>query len=269
MEQVTIDTDVRNMPTPLWIPLVAGGVAGTFTDIALFPIDTIKTRLQSGGVTASFRGLYQGIGPAAVASAPAAALFFGSYELGKRYFPDTPFGHGQAAVGGEVISALFKVPFEVVKQRMQAGPVGTRGQATSVALDIYRTSGIRGCYAGLGAILAREIPFGFIQMPLYEVLKSWAIKRKPLGTELSTIEACGCGAIAGGIAAATTCPVDVWKTRLMLGDSNATIFSIARREGISALFGGLVPRVIWISIGGSVFFGVYEGMRAWLNQWAS
>lgn len=51
----------------------AGGVAGTAVDVALFPLDTLKTRLQSeAGFRASggFRGIYSGLGPAALASAP-------------------------------------------------------------------------------------------------------------------------------------------------------------------------------------------------------
>ena len=59
---------------PLRVPLIAGGVAGTLTDITLFPLDTLKTRLQAGGSGGIvIRGLYQGLGPAALASAPSAA----------------------------------------------------------------------------------------------------------------------------------------------------------------------------------------------------
>ena len=64
--------------------LVAGGMAGTSVDVALFPIDTLKTRLQSpqgfqkaGG----FQGIYNGLGAAAAGSAPGAALFFSTYEV--------------------------------------------------------------------------------------------------------------------------------------------------------------------------------------------
>ena len=245
---------------PVWVSLVAGGVAGTFTDISLFPLDTVKTRLQSGGTSSSqiFRGLYQGLGPAALASAPSAALFFGTYEFSKKFVPESPIGHGQAAVAGEVVSALFKVPFEVVKQRLQAK---RSHSAWAVFSEIYVREGYRGVYAGLGATLAREIPFGFIQMPVYEFLKKWVRKDRD---ELTTFEACSCGAVAGGLAAAATCPIDVWKTRLMLGNPNATILSIGRTEGVSALFSGVVPRVLWISVGGSVFFGAYEAMRSFL-----
>lgn len=64
--------------------LVAGGFAGTSVDVALFPIDTLKTRMQSpqGFVKAGgFRGIYNGLGAAAAGSAPGAALFFSSYEV--------------------------------------------------------------------------------------------------------------------------------------------------------------------------------------------
>lgn len=61
----------------------AGGAAGLVVDIVLFPIDTVKTRLQSekgfwrsGG----FRGIYNGLAPAAVGSVPSAAIFFCTYE---------------------------------------------------------------------------------------------------------------------------------------------------------------------------------------------
>lgn len=48
-------------------------MAGTVVDIALFPIDTLKTRIQSekGFVRAGgFKGLYRGLAPAAAGSAP-------------------------------------------------------------------------------------------------------------------------------------------------------------------------------------------------------
>ncbi len=52
----------------------AGGIAGTTVDVVLFPLDTLKTRLQSKKgfwAAGGFRHVYSGIAPAALASAPA------------------------------------------------------------------------------------------------------------------------------------------------------------------------------------------------------
>lgn len=54
-----------------WTSLIAGGVAGLFVDISLFPIDTIKTRLQSENGfwrSGGFRSVYKGIGPVVAGS---------------------------------------------------------------------------------------------------------------------------------------------------------------------------------------------------------
>lgn len=54
-----------------------GAVAGTSVDIALFPLDTIKTRLQSADgffKAGGFRGVYSGLSAAAAGSAPGGAF---------------------------------------------------------------------------------------------------------------------------------------------------------------------------------------------------
>ena len=80
-----------------------------------------------------------------------------------------------------------------------------------------------------------------------------------------------CGSISGGIAAAFTTPLDVVKTRLMLGkDTNGKLYKnafdvvqrVASEEGPKTFLSGIQPRVMWISIGGFVFFGAYEGFKS-------
>lgn len=66
------------------------------------------------------------------------------------------------------MACLVRVPTEVVKQRMQAGIVRF---ALSGIANIYKADGIRGFYRGYGTTVLREIPFSFVQFPIYEALK--------------------------------------------------------------------------------------------------
>ena len=61
--------------------VASGIVAGTAVEAALYPIDTIKTRLQAarGGAAVSWRHLYKGLGGNLVGVVPACALFFAVY----------------------------------------------------------------------------------------------------------------------------------------------------------------------------------------------
>jgi len=53
--------------------LQSGSLAGFSVDVVLYPLDTIKTRLQSSGGfrhSGGFRGIYRGLGSVAVGSVP-------------------------------------------------------------------------------------------------------------------------------------------------------------------------------------------------------
>ena len=68
-------SEVLAAPTDSFMTcLVAGGIAGTMVDVSLFPLDTIKTRLQTAeGFRASggFKGVYRGLLATTAGSAPA------------------------------------------------------------------------------------------------------------------------------------------------------------------------------------------------------
>lgn len=130
--------------------------------------------------------------------------------------------------------------------------------------DAFKKEGLRkGVYRGFGTTIMREVPFSFIQFPLWEYLKlQW---EPTTGLPLTPLSVAVCGAISGGIAAGLTTPLDVIKTRIMLaeaGTKNTTmtklVKSIYREKGIKGLFAGFVPRVMWITLGGSIFFGFYD-----------
>ncbi|KAM9133980.1 mitochondrial S-adenosylmethionine carrier protein isoform 2-T2 [Pangshura tecta] len=242
-----------------WVSLTAGGIAGVCVDLILFPLDTIKTRLQSpqgfkkaGG----FHGIYAGVPSAAVGSFPNAAAFFVTYEYVKCLLHAasppylSPVTHMVAASSGEVVACLIRVPSEVVKQRAQVSPSSSTFQVLSKTL--YQ-EGIQGFYRGYKSTVLREDLWSWKQG---HVVDSW--------------QSATCGAFAGGFAAAVTTPLDVAKTRIMLakaGSSNASgnvrsaLHSVWRSQGLPGLFAGVVPRMTAISLGGFIFLGTYDKTR--------
>ncbi|KAH0495495.1 hypothetical protein TgHK011_009042 [Trichoderma gracile] len=175
--------------------LLAGALAGTTVDLSLFPLDTLKTRLQSSAgffPSGGFSGIYRGIGSALVGSAPGAAFFFCTYETTKSFLsnrlrpssnPDSSDGssaatswvpadiltHMLASSLGEVAACSVRVPTEVVKQRAQAGHHG--GSSARALAHILRSGSSgpggqrslvavwRELYRGWGITVFREVPF--------------------------------------------------------------------------------------------------------------
>lgn len=272
--------------------LLAGALAGTTVDVSLFPLDTLKTRLQSSAgffASGGFRGIYRGVASAVVGSAPGAAFFFSTYEAAKSLLPtpaDAPQTHMLAASLGEVAACAVRVPTEVVKQRAQAGQHG--GSSLNTLLAILRrrnavgpragAAGVwRELYRGWGITVMREVPFTVLQFPMWEAMKAWGRERRERTgrglfgdlnaaggkeTEVGAAESALYGSLAGGIAAGVTTPLDVLKTRVMLSTEKEGMGSIVRGilrdHGIRPFFAGIGPRVMWISIGGAIFLGSYQ-----------
>lgn len=178
--------------------------------------------------------------------------------------------HMIAASLGEAAACLVRVPTEVVKAKMQTSH-DTLSQTVRQVLQekggvFSHVTG--GLYRGYGITLMREIPFAMIQFPLYERMKR--VWRERQGYATTPLQAAMAGSVSGAIAAAVTTPLDVIKTRLMLGkDKHGQVykggFDVLRKmyqqEAPSVLLSGIQPRVIWISIGGFVFLGSYEAYR--------
>lgn len=243
--------------------LIAGGLAGVSVDVILFPLDTLKTRYQSKQgfkKSGGFTQLYKGILPVVIGSAPSASLFFVTYEgiknVTQHQIPGRyhSFLHMSAASLAEMVACLVRVPIEVLKMRKQA--------------LIFRREDIslRLLYCGYWSTVLRDMPFSLIQFPIWEGFKKvWSLN---IDRNILPMESAICGAFAGGISAAITTPLDVIKTRIMLSHKNEcssklkilyVIQNVYREEGLRGIFAGISPRVMWITLGGFIFFGTYEG----------
>ncbi|KMT19607.1 hypothetical protein BVRB_1g012230 [Beta vulgaris subsp. vulgaris] len=255
---------------------IAGAVAGGVVETVLYPIDTIKTRLQAahGGGKIIFKGLYSGLSGNLLGVLPASAIFVGVYEPIKqkllKIFPEnfSALAHFSAGAIAGAASSIVRVPTEVVKQRMQTGQFATAPNAVRM---IVSREGFRGLYAGYGSFLLRDLPFDAMQFCIYEQIRLGY--RLAARRELNDSENALIGAFAGIVTGAITTPLDVIKTRLMIQGSTKQytgiydcVRTIMREEGSHVFMKGIGPRVLWIGIGGSIFFGVLEKTKQVLSS---
>ncbi|TPR01424.1 NmrA-like family protein [Aspergillus niger] len=198
----------------LWTrSLISGAIAGLTVDCSLYPLDTIKTRLQKarthGPSTTSaapslslrqtIRGIYAGLPSVLFGSAPSAASFFIVYDGMKRYLLPSPTSsnkdttpsrshiiltHSLASSMGEIAACAVRVPTEVVKQRAQAGLFGGSSLLAFKDILALRNAPHGGymqvlgeLYRGAGITIAREIPFTVLQFTMWESLKEGYAKR--------------------------------------------------------------------------------------------
>uniref|UniRef100_A0A1B6KWW8 S-adenosylmethionine mitochondrial carrier protein n=1 Tax=Graphocephala atropunctata TaxID=36148 RepID=A0A1B6KWW8_9HEMI len=264
----------ENVPSPI-TSFAAGAVAGLTVDVALFPLDTLKTRIQSekgfwkaGG----FQHIYKGIGPTAAGSAPCAAIFFLTYNESKGFLHPymsgqwSPVCHIISATVAEVTVNVVKVPIEIVKQRRQTT---TGVSPLAIVKSAIHNEGLRGMYRGFVSTVLRDVPFSVIQFPLWEALKSNI--RTMTGEEVTPAQSAISGAVSGAVAGAATTPLDLAKTRIMLAEHRPhapsetrmlpVLREIYRLKGFQGVFAGFIPRTTFIFLGGGVFFGCYDFAR--------
>mmetsp|Transcript_18072 Transcript_18072/g.44354 ORF Transcript_18072/g.44354 Transcript_18072/m.44354 type:complete len:314 (+) Transcript_18072:279-1220(+) len=277
----TCDTRIQQTaPVALTLKqhLIAGGLSRGAAVTSMFPVDTIKTRLQMSAA-ANLKEVikppyYAGYNAAIASQIPYGMAVFGTYESMKgaliKRFPDTnKLGlFFVAAVAGDLVGSLVLTPGEVVKQRVQAGQFKDPGAAV---VAIYKNKGVRGFYQGYLSLVARDLPFRALQLPLYETFKKFYADKRCCGNidAIGPPQAAFLGALAGMIAAAATNPVDVIKTQMMLSDgSQGVVAAVAKilKENPAAFLSGMPQRVGFLGGSSAVFFIMYEFIRGTMTD---
>ncbi|KAK9697744.1 hypothetical protein RND81_08G058300 [Saponaria officinalis] len=129
--------------------VIAGGTAGVVVETALYPIDTIKTRLQAG--CSRWRS-----------DSPEGSLLW----IGWQYC----WCIATAGAVGGLPASLIRVPTEVIKQRMQTGQFASAPEAVRL---IVAKEGFKGLYAGYRSFLLRDLPFDAIQFCISFLLRDF------------------------------------------------------------------------------------------------
>ncbi|BDA47528.1 probable mitoferrin-1 [Coccomyxa sp. Obi] len=271
---------------------------------AMYPLDTIKTRMQAtivsqhgkgvGTIRAGspslsgmlvhilreegVRGLYKGLTAATAGAGPAHALYYAVYELTKKELGANrgghrPFSVAAAGVAATVVNDAVMTPADVVKQRLQVSR-GQNGSVLKCIVRVWQEGGIAAFYTSYPATLLMNVPWTILHFPIYESSKKLLAPGRE-GREGTVVELAA-GGLAGGVAAALTTPFDVVKTRLQLGSdspvparSAVNAFSVMRQitheEGVGALWRGWQPRALWHAPAAAICWATFEAMKRFLG----
>eukprot|EP00520_Triparma_pacifica_P004886 CAMPEP_0118663050 /NCGR_PEP_ID=MMETSP0785-20121206/17182_1 /TAXON_ID=91992 /ORGANISM="Bolidomonas pacifica, Strain CCMP 1866" /LENGTH=277 /DNA_ID=CAMNT_0006556683 /DNA_START=73 /DNA_END=902 /DNA_ORIENTATION=- len=246
--------------------IFGGFTAGVVGTVIGYPLDTIKTRMQTGssgggGIfavgrrilqTEGFPAFYKGIGTPLLSLSILNTLNFTSYNHFKRVFGGDNATNGgiircvMAGVVAGPIASVVSTPEHLIKTQMQIDNTSASPKYTSGSLSALRkissTHGIRSVFLGHTSNTVRESCFLGIYFGCYEVFRAllpeWKVSVP----------------IAGGLAGAAgwvgSYPLDCIKANIQgsLGGPSRSILStgrdILKERGIRGLYSGLGPSLM-------------------------
>ncbi|KAF9160046.1 hypothetical protein DFQ27_003105 [Actinomortierella ambigua] len=282
--------------------LGAGAVAGIVGVLIVYPLDMVKTRLQNqkldahgrlqykGGVDCfrqvvakeGVRGLYRGMVPNLIGITPEKAIKLAVNDFAREYWAAKtgtseenlaiPYGMLAGATAG-FCQVIATNPMEIVKIQMQVagGQKLAPGETRPTAMSIVRNLGLRGMYRGTPATLMRDVPFSIIFFPLNSYLK---LQGTNADGKVPFSMVFGAGIVSGMVAAGAVTPADVIKTRLQVATRPGEVAHkgiadcfqhIVRKEGVSALFKGIVPRCMIVAPMFAIALLVYDLQQRYLT----
>ncbi|KAG2690966.1 hypothetical protein I3760_09G215100 [Carya illinoinensis] len=283
-----------------WQFMIAGSIAGSVEHMAMFPVDTLKTRMQALGAGScavqpvgvrqalgsilrieGTAGLYRGIGAMGLGAGPAHAVYFSVYEFCKEAFsggnPNNSAAHAVSGVFATVASDAVITPMDMVKQRLQLKSSPYKGVADCVK-RVLMEEGIGAFYASYRTTVVMNAPFTAVHFSTYEAAKRGLMEISPENAEDERLVVhATAGAAAGALAAALTTPLDVVKTQLQcqgvcgcdrfssssIGD---VIQSIVSKEGYRGLMRGWIPRMLFHAPAAAICWSTYEASKTFFQR---
>lgn len=225
--------------------IINGVFAGFIGVLGVFPLDLVKTRMQTQLVTQGkpqyssiancfskiyaqdgIKGFYKGVHVAAFMAGPEKGLkliandFYRSiFSGGKKItLPREVFCGGLAGLTQAAVAS----PAELMKIQFQDSGRGLGSKETSSKITLsmlfkkFSEKGLLSLYRGGGATIARDVLFSAIYFPLFFKLNGIGPKRKNHPDETVAWWTLLCGLFSGGVSALLVTPVDVVKTRTQL-----------------------------------------------------
>ncbi|XP_063389489.1 mitoferrin isoform X1 [Cydia fagiglandana] len=282
--------DYETLPTQNPVThMTAGAVAGVMEHCIMYPLDSVKTRMQSlrtahnSSITETFRHMVRregllrpirGMSAVVLGAGPAHACFFATYEHSKHTLAHLTrhrhdhLTHGLSGCLASLVHDAVSNPAEVVKQRLQMLNSPYRS-VWECARRIYKAEGIRAFYRSYSTQVVMNVPFQSVHFVTYEWCQSLVNPTRKYDPRAHALS----GACAGALAAAATTPLDVCKTVLntqeVAGGADGLAQAAAlvlRATGPLGFFKGASARVLYQMPAAAICWLTYETLKHLLTQ---
>lgn len=284
-------------PLPFYKNIIAGGIAGISEICIMYPLDVVKTRAQlstsksSMGILPTlvkmikedgFR-VYRGILSPIMVEAPKRAVKFAANDFYKKLYSGNS-GSDQvtqsqatlAGISAGITEAFIVVPFELVKIRLQAKEnLGVYKNTFDAVTKILAQEGPMALFQGLEATLWRHGVWngGYFGL-IFTLRANLPEAETKSGNMFRNFVA---GSIAGTFGTMLNTPPDVVKTRMqnyraIPGQAPKYVWTlpsaltIAKEEGVRALWRGFIPKVLRLGPGGGILLVVFEVVTGFMRK---
>lgn len=265
------------------VELIQAAAARALVVLLLNPVDVVKVRVQTSALTASkalsafclAQPPLTGLVPSLVSHAARLTITYSLFSvlydrMSKPGVTSTKSKSDRhisllAACTADTLSALVVSPLEVLKVRVQSGMARSLGAA-------WQQGGI--FQQGLSAQVLRDLPFRVLFLVAFDAVRRHHAERTADGGDSGGGLWLGKGAVAAGAIAASvaavTTPVDLVRSRIMAQHtSHGRLYAnwahcmtrTVAREGPSALFRGVVPRMVYMAVSASLFVVVADRVK--------
>ncbi|KDP40724.1 hypothetical protein JCGZ_24723 [Jatropha curcas] len=253
-----------------------------------------------------FRALYRGFGTSLMGTIPARALYMTALEVTKSNvgtatirlgFPEATaaaIANAAAGLSAAMAAQLVWTPVDVVSQRLmvQGGNASSCKYANGIDAfrKIIRTDGAKGLYRGFGISILTYAPSNAVWWASYSIAQRmvWGgigcyfCKKdedgndngvnalRPDSKTVMAVQGVS-AAMAGGVSALITMPLDTIKTRLQVldGEENGkrgptigqTVRNLVKEGGWMACYRGLGPRWASMSMSATTMITTYEFLK--------
>lgn len=249
---------IKNMKNITINKMLYGGVAGFMGTTIIYPIDTIRTRLQSNNRIFA-TSLYRGFGYNLSYVIPEKAIKFGVNELYlNKIKKKRDINMSDRVISGGIAGsaqAIIATPAERIKINMQTG----KNFITAMNEIKYHGNPFR----GLHLTMARDAPFTALFFPLYYQIKQYDIFSQRNINDLFS------GLSSAVISTFMVTPIDVVKTQYQKSSGiqvKEIVNDIVKNDGYRFFFRGSIPRVTCVNIMYSIAMATFDMQGRYFNN---